>query len=242
MKRIASALFAMVTAASLMMTVAHAQEPTPTPTPALIPTPEVFSPEVIVQGLTSAFWITLLITLVAGAIGGMVYELLILQGNIELPHIPTKEEVTEKFPYAIVEHVRDLGIFARIIIGALAAVAALLALSPSTTFGLLATAAVAGSAGTSIFRSMQDRLLASMAQKEAADTKAIADIQDAMVGEAAEAFEDLKNKLVKASTSPLGSSELIFGMQAGAPVTLDQDDLDKVERLLNEAKGIHKAI
>lgn len=237
MKRTVMALFTMISAAGFMAATAYAQEPTP---PAATLTG--FSPDVMFQGLTGAFWMTLVVTLVAGAIGGIVYELLILQGNVEMPHKPTKEEATEKYPYAVVEYVYDLGIWARIIIGALAAVAALLVLSPSTTFGLLATALVAGSAGTSIFRSLQDRLLASIAQKEAADTKAIGDKLAAKVGEAEQAYADLKGKLVTASTSLAGTSNLSFAPTDGAPITLDLDDLNKVERLLNEAKGIHEAI
>ncbi|MGA9755027.1 MAG: hypothetical protein WBV23_07775, partial [Desulfobaccales bacterium] len=101
--------------------------------------------------------------------GGIVYELLILQGNIELPHKPDQDEITEKFPYAIPKFLFDLGIFARVIIGAAAALAALLVLTPTTATTLLATSLVAGSAGTSVFRSIQDRLLAALAQKDAAN-------------------------------------------------------------------------
>lgn len=231
MKRATTTFLEVVSIVGLTTAAAHAEEATRKP----------FSPDVMVQGLTGAFWITLILTFVAGAIGGIVYELLILQGNIELPHKPTKEEA-EKYPYAIVEYMYDLGIWARIIIGGLAAVAALLVLSPSTTFGLLATAVVAGSAGTSIFRSMQDRLLAAMAQKDAANTKTIADKQDAKVEEARQALADFSHKLTIASTSPLGATNLIFAPTTGPAFTMDPADLDKVERLLNEAKGIHKAI
>jgi hypothetical protein len=235
-KRIA--VFGLLVAVSLMATAVHAQDPTPTP----IPTPTSgFDPTPVARGLGNlAFWVTLLVTLVAGAIGGVVYELLILQGNLELPHKPTEEEIVEQYPYAIVKNLYDLGIWARVIIGALAAVAALLVLAPSTTFGLLATAVVAGSAGTSVFRSMQDRLSSAMAQKDAADTRAAADRQDAKVNEALEAFAELKGKLVEAASSPPGAQALAFEAAAGA--FLDLDDLDKVERLLSEAKGIHAAI
>jgi hypothetical protein len=138
------AVFGLLVAVSLMAAAAHAQEPTPTLTPA--PT-SGFDPAPVVRGLGDpAFWVALLVTLVAGAIGGIVYELLILQGNLELPHKPTEEEVVEQYPYAVVKNLYDLGIWARVIIGALAAVAALLVLAPSTTFGLLATAVVAGPA------------------------------------------------------------------------------------------------
>lgn len=51
------------------------------------PTPEGFQPSTVVKDLSSsAFWMALLVSLVAGAIGGVVYELLILHGNVERPH------------------------------------------------------------------------------------------------------------------------------------------------------------
>jgi hypothetical protein len=60
------------------------------------------------------------------------------------------------------------------------------------------------------------------------------------VDEALEAFAELKGKLVEAASSPPGARALAF--DAGAGAFLDLDDLDKVERLLSEAKGIHAAI
>lgn len=225
------AAFGLLTAVCLVATTVYAQEPTPTPASGFNPTPAA-------AGFADlSFWVALVATLVAGAVGGVVYELLILQGNLELPHRPTENEVTEKYPYAIVNNLYDLGIWARVIIGALAAVAALLVLSPSTTFGLLATAVVAGSAGTSVFRSIQDRLSAAMARKDAADARATVGKLDAKVDEAMHAFADLKKKLVQASTSPAGVRTLTF--EAGAGIALDLEDLDKVERLLSEAKGIY---
>jgi hypothetical protein len=230
MKRKGIAIFGLLIAVSLFATAAHAQEPTP---------PSGFDPAPVAAGFADpAFWVALLATLVAGALGGVVYELLILQGNLELPHKPAKEEVAEKYPYAIVKNLYDLGIWARVIVGALAAVAALFVLSPSTTFGLLATAVIAGSAGTSVFSSMRDRLDAALAQNDAANTRAAADRQNAKVDEALEAFANLKNKLVEASTSPAGARTLAF--QAGTGVALE--DLDNVGRLLSEAKGIHEGI
>jgi hypothetical protein len=225
----------LVTTSLLLVTTASAQEPTPTPTPGI-------NPSSIAVGFGDpSFWVALLATVIAGALGGVVYELLILQGNIELPHKLTDEEVAEKPQYAIGKYMFDLGIWARVIIGALAAIAALLVLSPSTAFELLATAVIAGSAGTAIFRSMQDRLLAAIALKDAADTKAQAEKQNAKIEEAAGAFTDLKNKLVAASTSPAGTRSMVLQVGTGT-MTLDPEDLDRVEKLLSEATGIHEGM
>lgn len=139
------------------------------------------------------FWLVLLVTLIVGALGGIVYELLILQGNIEVPHKPTQEEAEEKFPYAIYNYMYDLGIFARMTIGALAAVVGLWIFNPSTTFSWLAIAVVSGSAGTSIFRSMQDRLLAAMAQKDVTDLKRSIQLQASKLDELKQSLEGQPN-------------------------------------------------
>ena len=77
------------------------------------------------------FWLALLATVISGAVGGLVYELLILQGNLELPHKPAKGESTDVASYALAKNMIDLGIWARVIIGGLGAVAALLVLRPA---------------------------------------------------------------------------------------------------------------
>ena len=233
MRRLASIVLGILVGVHLRTVLAYAQEPTP---------PPLVNPGTVASGFGDPnFWVSLLATLIAGALGGVVYELLILQGSIELPHRVTDEEIGERPAYAITKYMVDLGIWARVIIGALAAVAALLILSPSTTFALIATALVAGSAGTSVFRSMQDRLSVATAQKDAADSRARADIQNTKVTEAMSAYSELKKKLVEAAASPVGTRDLAFVPPAGEPTSpvLSLDELDKIEHLLSEAKGIH---
>jgi len=169
--------------------------------------------------------LVLLLTFITGGVGGIVYELLILQGNIELPHKPDPEEITDKFPYAISKFVYDLGIFARIIIGAAAALAALLVLTPATTTTLLATSLVAGSAGTSVFRSIQDRLLAALAQKDAADKGAQLQKQTVIINQA----------LGKVSNLP---KPPVAGKAITDSISVDPSKLNEIAQLLSEAKGI----
>ncbi len=238
MKRMFAALFLFAIIASQLVVTVHAEDPTPTVTPTLVSATTEINPDVIVGGITYNFLLTLLITLVAGAIGGIVYELLLLQGNIEKPHQPTEQEA-EKYPYAIFAYLFDLGIYARIIVGALAAVAATLAFTPSTPLSLLATGVIAGSAGVSIFRSMQDRLLAALAQKDALNAQNNATEQNNMVEEALVEVTELKNSLQSASSSTVANS-LITSGTPGVSIPLSQEKLDKVERLLIEAKGIFK--
>jgi len=205
-------------------TVAYAQESTPTPAP-LPPNPTFNSATLISELGTWQFWVVLLVTLVCGALGGLVYELLILQGNIERPHPSNKEEWADTPQYAITKNLYDLGIWARLIIGALAGVAALLVLKPDNTFGLLASAIVAGSAGISVFRSLQDRMLATLSAKETADTKVKLTDQSAKVDEAMQIVAGMKTQ---AAPGVLGVPE------PGVPT----DALDKVEKLLLQAKTL----
>jgi len=165
----------------------------------------------LTQGLTEdGFLLVLFVTLITGASGGIVYELLILQGNIELPHWRTleeSEESKEKYPYAIYKHMLDLAIVARIIIGALAAIVGLWIFNPKTTFSWLAIAVISGSAGISIFRSMQDRLLAAMAQKD------VSDLKNSLKSQASK-LQEVKNNLPRNQTT------------------------DKAFEILSEAKGV----
>lgn len=179
-----------------------------------------------------ALWLGLLITLIAGAVGGVVYELLILQGNIELPHKLTSAEAVDN-PHAVAQFMYDLGIWARIIIGASAALAALLVIDPETIYKLIASALIAGSAGTSIFRSLQDRLLAALAQKDVAELRAVNQELGTVVEETRDAFGELKSAI--RATPPPPSAR---AMSPASASVIDLTLVDKVEQLLNEAKGI----
>ena len=202
----------------------------PTPVPTSV---QGFNPGPVVATLgTPDFWTALLVAMLAGAIGGVIYELLILHGNIELPHKPSEDEFPEKLPYAVTRHVWDLGILARIFVGAAAAVAALLILNPETGFAFVATALIAGSTGTSILRSLQDRVIASLAVSEAARGREDA----ARVG-----------AKVEAARVALAAAQAAAGMPAGAmgmpgPDGAAAPDLTEVDRLLSEAKGLASSI
>lgn len=109
-------------------------------------------------------WVVVATSMAAGAFGGLIFELLSLQGNIEVCHKPDNEEQKIPYSYARGSHLLDLGIWARLIVGAGAALAVLLVISPTSVTQLLAITVVAGSAGTAVFRSLQDRLTAAIAQ------------------------------------------------------------------------------
>lgn len=247
-------LIILLFAVSLIAITVYAQDstltPSSTPTPSqALPTSGVDLSFLAKNLVDIYFWIALLTTLVAGAAGGVVYELLILQGNIELPHKPIVEEMTEKYPHAIGQYIYDLGIWARVIIGAMAAVAALLFLTPESSFELLATAIVAGSAGSSIFSSMQHRLSATIAQRDVTILKSIVAEQSAKVDEAKESISDLKINLEEILKTDREVPKRALTLEEAA--ITQKESLNRVEQLrskaieieqlLNEATGIHEA-
>jgi len=100
---------------------------------------------------------------VFGAIGGVIYELIALEGNIEWPHKTEDSEAPQAgFAYAKPKFLYDLGIFARIIVGGMAAVTVYWALPPEQGIKLVAVSLIVGSAGTAVFRALQDRVIAAL--------------------------------------------------------------------------------
>ncbi|HET6314341.1 MAG TPA: hypothetical protein VFH60_10915, partial [Chloroflexia bacterium] len=140
------------------------------------------------------------------------------------------EEFPEKLPHAVSRHVFDLGIVSRIIVGAVAAVAALLVLSPRTGFGLVATALIAGSAGTSILRSLQDRITAALAVGEVNQARENG-------AKAEEVIDQVRARLEEAQARASASLSAESSAAArGVPA------LDDIQSLLGEAKGLARSI
>ena len=96
----------------------------------------------------------------------------VLQGNIEMPHKFSVGGSVEKFPHAISRYMYDLGFVARIIIGALAASPLGWRLTPRTPLLSFGNGHVAVPQARPSLRSASRRLLAAIAVKEAAETKA----------------------------------------------------------------------
>jgi len=113
--------------------------------------------------MDQAAMILLSLSAACGAVGGVVYELIVLQGNIEWPHRPTGDEMPEGgYVFANAKHLYDLGIIARLIVGAAAALAIYWVIPAEQGLKFFAVSVVAGSAGTAVFRSLQDRLLSAL--------------------------------------------------------------------------------
>lgn len=194
-------------------------------------------------------WRMLFVIMTAGAAGGLVFELLNLKGNIEWPHGPSKDELAAKFAYATPDNLYDLGYLARLIIGALSAPLAIATIQPNFALAILTTSVVAGSSGALIFRSLQDRLVAAIYQKEIDDRHTEFRIQTqklqsdtelikGRLNEACDAFTKLKNKII--TESSLSSGIVTFPSDPKA--VLDIRDLDKVWVPLKVAEGVAEGV
>jgi len=245
MKRIKCILIGLFLASSIGVTDACAQSDKPSP-PASLPALSTqvaqtdWDVEVILKSKSldnPKFYVVLLVVLIAGGIGGIVFELLNLQGNIERPHAPSEDELAAKLAYATVGNVIDLGIFARIIIGASAAVPAMVFIKPESVLVLLAMSLVAGSAGTAVFRSLQDRILIAISQQEAREQKI--EIQQknnsAKMDKAIAAVETLEKEVEKNSESPEGTTSIIIP----EGTVLDRSHFEEVRKVLLQVTGVN---
>ena len=243
MKRIKSILIALFLASSIGVTDACAQSDKPSP-PTSLPTLSTqvaqtdWDVEVILKSKSldnPKFYVVLLVTLIAGGIGGIIFELLNLQGNIERPHAPTEDELAAELAYATPENVIDLGIFARIIIGALAAVPAMAYIEPKTVLTLLAMSLLAGSARTAVFRSLQDRFLIAITQQEASEKKRKIRRKNAKIDKAIAAVETLQEEVETKSESPEGTTDIIIP----EGTVLDRSRFEEVRKVLLQIMGVN---
>jgi len=106
-------------------------------------------------------WITLGIAAAFGGLGGIVAELISLRGRVELPHRVKRGAAVKRPRLADPRYEFDLGIIARLLLGAAAALALLSLYAPTSPTALVANALIAGSAATGVFRMVQGRMLSS---------------------------------------------------------------------------------
>ncbi len=191
-----------------------------------------------------------------GSLGGLVYEMTRLHGNLELPHrygdddVPDDEEF-RLAAYAVGKWSVDLGFLARMFVGGMAALAILLVISPEERLKFIATVVIAGSAGASIFETMRSRLVATLAVADAADLRAKSEQLDGKLKEI-----DALLLRIKAQASgvvprePVGDEDADAGalvqpqmaVQMGAAPAANIALLDELERALSEAKGIRSTM
>lgn len=191
----------------------------------------------------SPLWTAIGWMFLSGAIGGFIFELLSLQGNIELPHGPTEDELAAKFAYATPKNVYDLGFLSRCIIGGLAAPPTMLFLRPESYFALLAMSVVAGSAGTALFRALQDRVLLAISQKNMIETEKQVKKENAnaKLEQAFKTFEQLEREVRKVSVRPQkDQEESVLFFAAGTE--LDLKAFENLEEILSNSKGANAKV
>jgi hypothetical protein len=213
----------LVTVSSLAL--AQTPDPARTATATPVPTRSAAAP---IGGLdtkyladtmtTGDFRLVLVLTLVFGGLGGLVYELMVLQGSVEQPH-----RVQEG------GWVYDLGVVGRVIMGALAAVAALFVISPEDAYKLVAVSVVAGASASAIFKSLQARVEAMVAQQ------AVTQAQEttAQIASKAEQMADA----LGISETGLSSTRGIRGV--GAPSTESER---RAAQLLSEIRALNATV
>lgn len=213
--------------------------------------------------ILALFW-----TVLFGGLGGVVFELLRLRGNLALPYRYAEGEmqahdIFKDDGYVTPKRVVDLGFLARVFVGSMAAIAILLVISPATPMKLFATAVIAGSAGASIFDTLRARLQATLAVADATDVRMKGQkLQQQLAG-----MEELINTLLMQSRSDgpasisnmLGGDEdnheVFTGEEGDDPIPLETPEgsistsapvdrtlLDDLSRLLGEAKGTSESM
>lgn len=193
------------------------------------------------EGLNGDLWLFLLFVGLFGMLGGFVYELLSLGGRIEWPHRTDDVDPAEKLEYAIAKYLFDLGVFGRIIIGALAAVVVVhpLGVVEDGPLAVISVSILAGAAGIAVFRSLQDRLLAALAARELvrAREQAVEQsvVQEAKIDEIAGEFEQLKEKIQAQTSSPAKVKG--FSFDGGTTVEL-LPELESITQKLGEARAL----
>ena len=120
--------------------------------------------------LDGRLWMVVGFAALFGAIGGVVAELLSLHGNIELPHRHDRAK-PRRIRLEDPRNEIDLGIFARMLLGAAAGVSLLAIYSPENATMLIANALIAGSAATALLRLVRLRLLANAEPEKARSAK-----------------------------------------------------------------------
>ncbi len=211
----------------LIAPLALAQTPDPlrTATPGPVPTRSAAAPtggldtKYLADTMTTGdFRLVLILTLVFGGLGGLVYELMVLQGSVEQPH-----RVQEG------GWVYDLGVIGRVLMGAMAAVAALYVISPEDAYKLVAVSVVAGASASAIFKSLQARVEAMVAQQ------AVVQAQETTVQIASKA-EQMADALGITETG-LNGTRGIRGV--GAPSTESER---RAAQLLSEIRALSASV
>jgi hypothetical protein len=114
---------------------------------------------VAAEFVTPGFWLTVLMLVISGALGGVAYELLLRGGTIELPHRVRPHDVGRTHSHAPADSLIALGVLGRALVGSAAAVTVLLVVSPSNAHATLALGVTSGAAAPALIRLMRRQLM-----------------------------------------------------------------------------------
>jgi len=117
------------------------------------------SPAVATGFLDSMFWFALTMTLAFGAFGGVVYELLLRRGTIELPHRVTTHAEIDQYTHAPAHTLVKVGTLGRGVVGATAAVIVMSIIPVGTPHAAAAVALTAGAAAPTLIRLVRKHLI-----------------------------------------------------------------------------------
>jgi hypothetical protein len=106
-----------------------------------------------------ASWLTLIVLMLAGAFGGIAYELLLRKGAIELPHRVRPESGGRTYAHAPAESLIALGTLGRALVGSAAAMCVLLVVAPGSAHAAVALGVTSGAAAPAVIRLMRKQLL-----------------------------------------------------------------------------------
>jgi len=202
----------------------------------------LLDPSATIPGGFANWWTAFWFVLMFGALGGIVFELLRLRGGIVIPNMLSLDQLNknrvlyEQDGYVTPSKAYDLGVVARVFVGAMAALAILLVITPATPLKLFASAVIAGSAGASIFDMLRARLQASLAIADAATVRAHGEEVNKKLEAMKPIIEALEGSLLHQGLSDQGNLEMHSDDTADGD-HFDAKLLNELNRLLGEAKG-----
>jgi hypothetical protein len=174
MKRQVATVLGLVLSTSLFAGAAYSQNHSPAPS--VSPTPESLYKKIEGYGIENPeLRAYILITLFSGTLGGLIYHLINYRKIQELLWEEAKKssKTQEDSSIKIKPSSRILCCMSHMAIGAAAAPPAILLLRPESAFALLAMSLVSGSAGSAVFRNVQEKMLVNLLASEIEEKKEV---------------------------------------------------------------------
>jgi len=207
--------------------------------------------------LSQKLWETLLISFIFGALGGTIPEFIniIAHYGRDLGRAANRRRSSQSIPSANDENSEEylwnwLVLLALCMVGGLAAPPATFFLKPQTMYGLISLSIVTGSAGTAIFKSLQERVVGSLNQARDIARREIAEetlnkqrrrtnapALEKMLGEVKKQVTDLIETIEKETTNDVQAGKQILRFPGQEPgLMLQRSKIDEIFKSLNNIK------